>query len=227
MAAGIATRFGIYDLTGYYDINLAGGEVQNPRRNIPISVVTTCFVVGLIYLLVYVGVIGTLDWRAYVANYSDDAEGIPVGIMSLVAEARCGKVVACIVTLVVCVTILGSNYAMVCGFSYLPYAAARDGDFFKILAHTSKKHDGLPDYSLLMVGLLTACWCFFSFGVVVDALVTLMVFVQFLGQSVGLLIFRYRNRHNLPEGWRMPLFPLPCILQVVIFGYILITSTFI
>lgn len=55
---------------------------------------------------------------------------------------------------------------------------------------------------------------------------TLLVMVQFVGQSAGLMYFRYRTmgKSDVPEGWRMPLFPLPCMFQIVIFSMIFITS---
>merc|ERR1719321_762978 len=55
---------------------------------------------------------------------------------------------------------------------------------------------------------------------------TLLVMVQFVGQSVGLMYYRYRmmNNPDAPTGWRMPFFPLPCMFQVVIFSFIFITS---
>merc|ERR1711964_575860 len=49
----------------------------------------------------------------------------------------------------------------------------------------------------------------------------------FIGQSVGLLLLRHRHRHNpdaLPQGWRMPLFPLPCYIQIFLFTLVFITT---
>jgi len=56
-------------------------------------------------------------------------------------------------------------------------------------------------------------------------MVNLIVFVQFLAQSVGLMYYRYRvPKAQQVEGWRMPLFPLPCIVQAVLFFFIWITT---
>lgn len=114
---------------------------------------------------------------------------------------------------------------MLCGFGYLPYAAAKDGVFFSFFAHESERHPGLADRSLLLVVLLTIPWCFFSLDVVIDAMTTCLVLVQFVGQGVGLLYYRWRvQATNQPPGWRMPLFPLPVIVQIVIFSFIWISS---
>merc|ERR1712025_595283 len=158
--------------------------------------------------------------------YSDDYEGVPLGIMSIFTEARTGsKAFAYIITILVSITIFGSTFAMMCGFGYLPYAAARDGYFFSFFAHRSKRFSGLADYSLLTVGLLSAAWCFFSLDLVIDAMTTMLVLVMFCGQSIGLVWYKYRTpKEEQPDGWEMPLFPLPCILQFVIFFFIFITT---
>jgi amino acid transporter len=160
-AAAAATRFGVYDMTGYYDVCFMGGEVRNPRKTIPVSCISTCIIVGLMYILVYLAVLGHLPWQSFVDMYDDDYEGNPPGIMSLFTESRIGKEFAYAITAIVVITIFGSTYSMLCGFGYLPYAAAKDGVFFSFFAHESKKHPGLADRSLLVVVLLTIPWCFF------------------------------------------------------------------
>ena len=54
----------MYDFTGYYDVCTMGGEVSHPRRTIPLSCITTCGVVLLVYMLTYVAVVGFLPWYA-------------------------------------------------------------------------------------------------------------------------------------------------------------------
>lgn len=223
-AIAAATRFGVYDMSGYYDVCFMGGEVKNPRRTMPISCIVTCVVVGIIFILVYLAVLGHVPWQYMVEIYGDPHAN-PPGIMSIFTESRSGPGMAYVMTLVVAVTIFGSVFSVLCGFGYLPYAAAKDGTFFAIFAHESEYFPGLADYSLMSVCFLSAIWCFFELEIVVNAMTTMMVAVMFIGQAVGLLYYRY----TVPEdeqapGWRMPLFPLPVILQIVIFSFIWITT---
>ena len=64
-------------------------------------------------------------------------------------------------------------------------AAAHDGLFPNIF--TYKTENGLPFYSLLVISILSGIWCFFELGIVIDCMTTLLVIVQFIGQSVGLM----------------------------------------
>ena len=54
--------YGIYDLTGYYDVCAMGDEVQNPRKTIPYSCMITCVTVLFVYIATYIAVIGYLPW---------------------------------------------------------------------------------------------------------------------------------------------------------------------
>jgi amino acid transporter len=220
MTIAVATRFGVYDMAGYYDVCFMGGVVRNPKRNIPLSCVGTCCIVAVIYVLTYIAVLGHLDWRTFVDVYSDHYEGdaIPPGIISTFTESRVGKWLAYPISVVVAITIFASNFSVLCGQHYVPYAAAKDGVFFSVFAHESKRYPGVADLSLLVVILLSGVWCFFSLDLVIEAMVNLIVFVQFLAQSVGLMYYRYRvPKDQQVQGWRMPLFPLPCIIQAVLF----------
>lgn len=157
--------------------------------------------------------------------YADNYDSNPPGIMSLFTESRIGKTFAQFMTVIVAITIFGSTYSMLCGMGYLPYAAAKDGVFFSTFAHESTSHPGLADRSLILVVLLTIPWCFFSLDVVIDAMTTCLVLVQFVGQGAGLLYFRWRTpKSKQPSGWRMALFPMPVLIQIAIFFFIWVTT---
>ncbi len=219
-----ATRFGVYDMTGYYDVCFMGDEVKNPRKIIPLSCISTAVVIGIVYLIVYISVLGVIDWRVIAPIYSDDSDEDQIGIMSLFYEKTINKGFAQFFTIVVVITIFGSVYSMMAGFQHLLASGAKDGFFFSIFAKRHPKTD-IPYVALLTLSALSAAWCFFSLDTVIDAMTTLLVFVQFIGQAVGLLYYRWKTPYEeLPEGWRMPLYPLPVIIQIILFFYIFITS---
>lgn len=120
------------------------------------------------------------------------------------------------------ITIFGSTFSILCGQTYVPYAAAKEKIFFQVFCRESS---GVPDISLFTIIVLSAVWCFFSLDLVIKGLVTIIVFIQFMGQSVGLMYYRWRTpAEEQPPGYRMPLFPLPCIIQFCIFFFIWITT---
>ena len=113
---------------------------------------------------------------------------------------------------------------MMAGFQHPLYAGAKNGFFFDIFAKRHATKD-IPHVALLTLAVLSGAWCFFSLDTVIDAMTTLLVFAQFIGEAVSLLCYRYvpPNKEQ-SDGWRMPLYPLPVIIQIILFFFIFITS---
>src|SRR5574339_179708 len=59
---GAASRVGIYDYLGYYDICYLGDEVKNPARVIPRSILISIVLVAIIYMLINLSIIGAVPW---------------------------------------------------------------------------------------------------------------------------------------------------------------------
>jgi amino acid transporter len=64
-------------------------------------------------------------------------------------------------------------------------------------------------------------FCFFPLVDVIAALVVIRILMQFLLQAIGLIVLRIR-RPDMPRPFRMWLYPLPAILAILGFAYIVI-----
>jgi amino acid transporter len=102
----------------------------------------------------------------------------------------------------------------------VPYAAARDGNYFRIFAKVHPRHR-FPHVSLLVMGGIATVFCFFRLADVIAAMVVIRILVQFLAQIVGVIVLRVR-RPDLPRPFRMWLYPLPAIIALAGFIYVLI-----
>jgi len=230
---GTAARYGVYDFTGYYDVCQMGGEVANPRKNIPIACIGTCWCVMVIYFLVYTAVLGALPLDVIISEQGQKY------VMAVFCEKLLNESVASVFVIIVSLCIFGANFAMMCGGSYVPYAAARGGHFFSFLGHRHPTRDGLADYSLLLMGLLSIFFCFFRLDYIIQLMMTLMIVVQFMGQSVGLLLLRSGRATNYrkssivlrpsessenEEEFRVPYAQVICGIQLSLFGFALFSS---
>jgi len=81
---------------------------------------------------------------------------------------------------------------------------------------------GFPYMSLLVLAGMACVFCFFSLGDVIAALVVLRICLQFGLQHVGVMVLRKR-KPDMPKPFRLWLYPLPPILALVGFGYIVIS----
>ncbi len=101
----------------------------------------------------------------------------------------------------------------------MPYAAARDGNYFSALGAVHARH-GIPHRSLVALGLVATLFCFFSLKEVITLLVVIRILLQFLLQQVGVIWLRIRQP-NLRRPFRMPLYPLPPLLAIAGFLFVL------
>jgi amino acid transporter len=145
--------------------------------------------------------------RAVIAVLMQDAYGPQIGPLL-------GKIAAALVM----ITAFASVFSLLLGYSRIPYAAARDGNFFRIFGRLHP--DGFPHVSLLFLGAAAVCFCFFSLADVIAALVVLRILLQFLMQHVGVMLLR-RSQPELKRPFRIWFYPIPPLLAIAGFAYIL------
>jgi amino acid transporter len=203
----------MYDLMGYYDICYVGGEVREPARTIPRSILWSVVVVAAIYALMNLSIMAVVPWREAMQSKF---------IASQFIERLYGARAASLVTGLVLWTAFASVFALLFGYSRIPYAAALDGHFFKVFAHLHPRHK-FPDVSLLVFGGLTIVASFWELDVVISALLTSRILIQFIGQIAALQHLR-RHRRDLARPFRMWLYPIPALIALAGWVYIFATS---
>ena len=220
LGLGAATRVGVYDYLGYYDICYLGEEVRNPGRTIPRSVMVSLVLVAFIYVAINFSIIGVVSWREFVPAL--DTKPLSDFVVSVMMERVYGRRVAEIVTWMILWTAFGSCFALLLGYSRIPFAAARDGYFFRVFSCLHPRH-GFPHWSLLVIGLLAIVGSFFSLGVIIDALIVMRILVQFIGQIGALRLLR-KKLPPADRPYRMWLYPLPALLALAGWLFVFVTS---
>jgi amino acid transporter len=215
---GAASRIGIFDYLGYYDICYIGDEVRNPGRTIPRSIIISVIVVALIYIAINFSIIGVVPWREFVPA---DKHPESAFIVSIFMEKIYGAGVATVFTAMVLWTAFGSVFALLLGYSRVPYAAAIDGYFFKIFGRLHRTKN-FPYISLLVIGVISIVCSFFSLGMVIDALITTRILVQFVGQILAVSLLR-RNEPEMSRPYRVWLYPVPNLVALA--GWIFVFAT--
>jgi amino acid transporter len=217
LGLGAASRIGIYDYLGYYDVCYIGDEVRDPGRVIPRSILISTAAVAVIYLGINLSIIGVVPWRTFVPAAAHPESNF---IVSIFMQRIYGRGVATAFTLLVLWTAFGSVFALLLGYSRIPFAAAESGYFFRAFGrlHPTK---GFPYVSLLVLGAISVVAGLFSLGTVIDALIVTRILVQFVGQVVGVVLLR--RRADIPKPFRMWLYPVPAL--VALSGWIFVFAT--
>ena len=210
LGLGVAARTGIYDLLGYYDICYLGDEVKNPDLTIPRSILWSLGLVTLMYVGFELSVIGVLPWQSFVP---ESAHPESMYVVSAFMEHLHGPAVARWFTVLILWTCFGGSFALLLGYSRIPYAAAQEGVFFRVFGRLHPR-GGFPHLALLLLGGLSVAGSFLRFGVVLDTLIALRIVVQFLGQ-IGAVILLRKHQPNRVRPYRVWFYPIPLVVAGV------------
>ncbi len=212
LGMGSAMLIATYDYWGYYNVSFLGGEVRDPAKTIPRALLLSILLVGCLYMLMNISVLGVVPWR-------EMGQDGGLYVISIFMQRIYGTWAANLVTVLVMWTAFASVFSLMLGYSRVPYAAALDGNYFKTFARVHPQ-DRFPYVSLLALAAVALLCCFLPLANVIAALVVIRIMLQFLVQAVGLIVLRIQ-RPDLPRPFRMWLYPIPALLAIAGFLFIL------
>jgi len=204
----------IYSFLGYYNVCHLGGEIRNPAKNIPRSIFISIVGIAILYLAMNFSVVGVIPWQeAQHSKYT----------ISLFMEKIYGSRTAQVATVLVLWVAFASLFAVILGYSRVPYAAAADGNFFPWFARLHPRKN-FPYVSLLFVAGLGFVWSLLlKLEDVINAILAMRILVQFVAQAIGVVLLRRRNgTAKLP--FKMWFYPVPVILSVIIWLFVWLST---
>jgi amino acid transporter len=215
-ALGFASVKTIYSYLGYYNVCHLGGEIMHPQKNIPKSMFISIIGIAVLYLMMNISVASVLPLEQIQKSKFVVSEFVAVLF---------GSTAANIATLLILWVAFASVFSATLGYSRIPFAAAKDGAFFKVFAklHPTKH---FPYVSLLVLGSVAFVFSLlFKLHEVINAILAMRILIQFIGQAIGLLLL-VKKKGMAHFAWKMPLYPLPVILAIIIWGLVFISTGF-
>ena len=210
---GGATLIAMYDYGGYNNVCFFAGEVRQPEKVIPRSILCSIVAVAALYLTMNVGIIGVVPWREAIQSTS---------IVSDFIRRLYGLRWAQVATVLVLWTTLASLFAVLLGYSRVPYAAAAEGRFFASFGRLHPSRN-FPSFSVLFIGFSSALACLMTLDIVINALIVIQILVQFMAQILAVSLIR-RKRPDILRPYRMALYPATSVIAFMGWLYILIAS---
>ena len=213
-AIGYASVKSVYSYLGYYNVCHLGSEIKDPSKNIPRSMFISIFGIAFLYLLMNISVVSVIPW-----HQAKNSEFVVSEFIQILAGDTAAKIATCLILWVA----FASVFSATLGYSRIPYAAAADGEFFKIFSrlHPTKN---FPYVSLLFIGSVAFLFSMiFKLGDVISAILAMRIIIQFIGQAIGLLILRSK-KNDIEFPYKMPLFPAPVILAIAMWIFILFST---
>jgi fructoselysine transporter len=203
MIAGIAATTWSYD--GMQTCVTMGGEVKNPKKNMPIALIGTVFVVTLLYVLLSVSAVGLVDIDTLAASDAPVAEAfshIP-GIGS-----QAGNIAAILAVIVV----TGSLSSLIMFQARGEMKAAQEGYWWRSWGKIDPKYDS-PVISMLWQSgfALVLVW-----ATSIQDLVAIFTFICLLRNALLFCAwFPLQKKSNYHPTFKAPGGPVMAILAIV------------
>jgi amino acid transporter len=213
------TLLATYCYWGYYNITFLGSEVRKPERTIPRAILLSVFIVAGFYIVMNLAALPSVSSATHVGQ----STALRVQFVSDIASSAFGRWAGYAIAALIVWTAFASVFSVLLGYSRVPYAAARDGNYFHFLAAVHPKH-GIPHRSLIALGLVGFVFCFFTLAQVITMLVVMRIVLQFFLQQAGVMLLRVQ-RPQLERPFRIPLYPLPPLFAMAGFVFIVVNRS--
>lgn len=218
-AVGTALVGSLFSSDAWYNVTYISGEVINPKRTVPLSLIFGTLIVSVIYLFtnwVYIRILplsGSPDGTDVLARgiqFATD-DRVATSAMNVVF----GDYAAIIMAVFVMISTFGCNHGLILAGPRVYYAMARDGLFFRKVGEINKK--GVPGFAIAVQGIWAILLCLSG---TYSNLLDYVIFAVLIFFSLTILaIFVLRvKRPDIPRPYKA--FGYPVIPAV----YILTTS---
>lgn len=203
ISAAVITVF--YAFTGFENVGVAAGDMENPKKNVPKALIISMSIVSVIYFLIQFNCIGTLG-----TNLS--------GTSTPVADAMgtfLGNKGALLVTLGTLVSIAGLN---ICGSFNTPRCAqalADGGLLPKTLSKCNRRK--VPYVAVFITGMLAVLLTLTGSFTELAAISVISRFSQYIPTCLAVIALRKKS-DGKKDGYRVPLgytFPVIAILASI------------
>ena len=193
---GLAMVSVLWTFDGWIFITYVAGEVKNPGRNIPLSLIFCMLIVVSVYLLLNYVLLFTLGFTGM--NGSEL-------VVSDAASVFLGNKGAAVVTLIILISLIGANNGFVLTSARINYAMARDKLFFNYAGQIHSRYKS-PANALI----IQCVWsCILTFTGTFNQLITYIIFASwiFYGMSAGAVIILRKKKPDMDRPYRTPAYP--------------------
>jgi amino acid transporter len=215
---GAAAVLAMYSYGGYNQVCNIAEEIRDPTHTVPRSILLSIFIVAALYMAMSIVILGMIPWEEAAATRTVAS----VFIERTFSNPETGRIAGLVMTALILFVAAASLYATILGYSRIPFAAAREGDFFRVFARVHPtKH--FPHVSLLVIGAVSIPFCFFSLGQLVSWLIQVQILLRFIWQCAAVVLLR-KYRPDIPQPFTMWFYPLPAYLSGALWLYIFFTG---
>lgn len=220
-AIGAAMVGSLFSSDAWNNITYTAGEVQNPERNIPLSLLFGTLIVTVLYILANVAYMMLLPVTGLPDGINVMERGIMFASLDRVGTAAAsvifGNAAVIIMALLIMVSTFGCNNGLILSGSRLFYAMAKDGVFFKSAGILNKR--GVPGFALLIQAIWASVLCLSgTYGDLLDYC-TFAALLFYMITIAGVFILR-KKKPNVARPYKAFGYPILPALYILLAGII-------
>lgn len=191
-ALGLAMIGSLFSSDAWNNVTFIAGEVENPKRNIPLGLFFGVCIVTLIYVLANVAYLCLLPLEGSMGTDSVAGNGIMFAQKDRVGTAALfvvfGDVAKYLMAALIMVSTFGCNNGLILAGSRLFQSMAKDGLFFKKAARLNKFN--VPSNAMVFQGIWASLLCLSgSYGDLLDYC-TFSSLIFYIITIAGLFVLR-------------------------------------
>ena len=204
--AGISAAAGsiFFTFVGLDAVSTAGEEVENPKRNLPIAIISALLIVTTFYILVALMALGAQTQAAF--------KGQEAGLAVILQNITGSTWPSIILSAGAVVSVFSITLVVLYGQTRILFAMSRDGLLPEIF-HRVNTRTMTPNANTVIVACFVAAIAAFLPSSILWDLTSMGTLVAFTVVSAGVIILRY-SRPDAPRGFKVPFFPLLPILSI-------------
>jgi len=222
-AIGTALVGSLFSADAWYNVTYISGEVINPKRNVPLSLIFGTMIVSVIYMFtnfVYIRILplsGSPDGTDVLARgiqFATD-DRVATSAMSVVF----GDYAAIIMAVFIMISTFGCNHGLILAGPRVYYAMARDGLFFRKVGEINKK--GVPGFAIAIQGVWAVLLCLSgTYGNLLDYVI-FAVLIFFTLTIIAIFILRVK-KPDIPRPYKAFGYPVIPAIYILATTFIMI-----
>lgn len=205
--AGVMTGAGIifFSFVGLDAVATAGDEAKNPRRNLPIALISALVIVASVYVLVALAGLG--------AQKAEDFDGQSAGLSAILEEIVGAQWPGTVVAIGAVISIFSVTLVVLYGQTRILFAMSKDGMAPKVFQQVNPR-TMTPVRNTLIVSAVVAVLA----GVLpinfLAEMTSIGTLAAFLVVSIAVIVLR-RREPNLERSFRVPFYPVIPVLSII------------
>jgi len=215
-AIGAAMVGSLFASDEWYTVTYIAGEVKNPKRNIPLSLVLGAGIVILLYFLANVAYVTILPVHGSPGAADIMGRGIQFAAADRVGTAAASMIfglpAAVIMAILIMISTFGCNNGLILSGARVYYAMAKDGLFFSATGKLNKR--SVPGTALVVQCVWASLLCLSGrYSDLLDYVVfAVLIFFVLIVSGIFILRKKRPDAERPYKAWGYPVVPAIYIL---------------